>query len=272
MWLLAAYLFFHFGRRFRVAFSPSTVFADASGAIGNAWSHMENSEMAKRPQGLDPHSDEYKEKFGQNLLGMYMLTTGLYIFGERLREVVNSRKLDLYFLASLLYTFILTSIIFALEYFGLERLQPGSFVGVPAPGLLDFLGLSFSTLMTSDISTLKPASGLAQGVLYLQLFGSLLIIILLVFVILTSIRERYKQDLDGVVNELRTASDKIGVLLEANYELTISAAEVWLLEFNHGVTKWCLRLRHGEERARQIEAQIGDAEPPAASDGDKPRA
>lgn len=258
MAFLGVYLGVHFFRRFRVAFSPSTVFADVSGAIRSAWSRIKESEMAKqRTEGLDPASNEYKQKIGQNLLLIYMITTGLYFLGERLREVVNSRKLDLYFLGSLLYTFFLTSLVFAIEYFGLERVVPGSFTGVAEPEFLQFLGLSFSTLMTSDISPLKAASGLAQAGLYLQLFGSLLIIVLLVFVILTSIRERYKQDLDGVVNELGAASQSIGGLLEANYELTIAGAEAWLLEFNPAVTKWFLKLRHGEQRAREISESVG---------------
>jgi thiosulfate reductase cytochrome b subunit len=78
--------------------------------------------------------------------------------------------------------------------------------------------------MTSDISPLKPGSGLAQAGSYLQLLGSLLIVVLLVFVVLTSIRERYKQDLDGVVSELRDTSEGIGRFLEANYELTMAGA------------------------------------------------
>lgn len=252
MTYLGVYLVVHFVRRFRVAFSPSTVFADVSVVIRQVWSYTKESTMAKRPEGLDRDSPEYKQKFGQNLLVMYMVSSGLYFLGERLREVINSRKLDLYFLGSLLYTFVLTSIAFSLEYFGLERVLPGSFIGQPDPGLIQFLGFSFSTLMTSDISPLKPASGLAQTGAYIQLFGSLLIIVLLVFVVLTSIRERYRQDLDGVVGELREASDNIGGFLEANYELTVAGAEALLLEFNPAVTKWFLKLRYGEQRAREI--------------------
>ena len=192
------------------------------------------------------------------MLTVYVLTTGLYLLAECLREVVNSRKLDLYFLGSLFYTFVLTVVMFALEYLGLERIAPGSFAGVPDPGLLDFLGLSVSTIMTADVSPLHGVSGLAQTALYLQLLGSLLIIVLLVFVILTSIRERYKQDLDGMVHELAIASGKARERLEANYELTIAAAEAWLLEFNPPATRWFLKQLYGEARVREIEAQSAE--------------
>jgi len=252
MAFLALYLILHFARRFRVAFSPSTAFADLGGGIRHLWVGMKEKMLTKPPDGLDPQSTEYKQKFGQGLLSIYMTATALYVLGERLREVMNSRKLDLYFVASLLYTFFLTFFVFALEYFGLERIVPGSFAGSPQPGLFEFLGLSFSTLMTSDISPLKPISGLAQLASYVQLFGSLLIIVLLVFVVLTSIRERYRQDLDAVVNELRAASETTGSFLESNWELTIAGAEAALLEFNPVVTKWFLNLRYGDKRAQEI--------------------
>jgi hypothetical protein len=244
MGLLAVYLVTHYFRRFRMAFSPSTVFADVGTIVGKAWEKLRES-IPARPEGVDQESQEYKQKLGQNLLSIYMITTVLHYLGERLREAVNSRKLDLYFVGSLMYTFFLTVVVFGIEYFGLERLAPGSFTGIEKPSIFDFLGLSFSTLMTSDISPMKPASGIAQVASYVQLFGSLLIIVLLVFIILTSIRERYRQDLDGVVNELWSASERVGGLLEANYELTVAGAEAWLLEFNPTATptKWLRKLR-----------------------------
>lgn len=251
MFLTGGYLIVHYIRRFRVAFSPSTVFADVGGAVRKAWDAIRESTWAARPEG-DPQSERYQQQFGQSLLQMYMTTVGLHFLAARLKEVIESRKLDLYFIGSLVYTFALTTVIFGVEYFGLERLYPGSFTGVDSPGLMTFIGYSFSTIMTSDISPLKPSSDLAQLLSYFQLFGSLLIIVLLVFVVLTSIRERYRQDLGVVVEELGAAADRATVLIEENYELTIASAEAWLLEHNAQLARWLLRLRYGEERAKQI--------------------
>jgi hypothetical protein len=166
--------------------------------------------------------------------------------------VIESRKLDLYFVGSLLFTFLLTALVFAVEYLGLERLAPGSFAGVVGPGFLDFIGFSFSTLMTAEVSQLRAYSGVAQVLTYFQLFASLLIIVLLVFIILTSIRERYRDDLNDAVEELGAAEATAAALIEANYELTIEAVEAWLLEHNPLIVRWLLRLRYGEERAKEI--------------------
>lgn len=251
MFLAGGYLVAHYVRRFRVAFSPSTVFADVGGAVRKAWDSIRESAWLTRPKG-DPESEQYQQQFGQSLLQIYMTTAALHFLAARLKEVIESRKLDLYFVGSLVYTFALTTVVFGVEYFGLERLHPGSFSGADSPTLMSFIGFSFSTIMTSDISPLNPASGLAQLLSYFQLFGSLLIIVLLVFVVLTSIRERYRQDLGTVVEELGAAADRGAQLIQQNYDLTISSAEAWLLEHNAEITRWVLRVRYGEERAKQI--------------------
>jgi len=245
------FLISHYIRRFRVAFSPSTVFADIGGAVSRSWETIRVSEWASLPEG-DADSEEYKKQYGQNLLSMYFTTAGLEFLAECLNDIVKSRKLDLYFIGLLIHTFALTILIFGIEYFGLERIQPGSFLGTTSPGFWDFLGLSFSTIMTSGISPLKPASSLAQLLSYVQLFGGLLLLVLLVFLILTSIRERYRQDFSSIVDELHSCGDRAAALIEKNYELTITSAEAWLLEHYSMTVRWLLRLKYGEEGARRI--------------------
>lgn len=266
MVLTGCYLIVHYFRRFRVAFSPSTAFADVGGVVRKVGEVLGKCTWATRPEG-DSESELYHQEFSQRLTQIYMITGCLYFLAARFKEVVESRKLDLYFIGSLVYTFALTTVVFGVEYFGLERLYPGSFSGIDSPGLIEFIGFSFSTIMTSDISPLKPSSGLAQLFSYFQLFGSLLIVVLLVFIVLTSIRERYRQDLDSVVEELGVAADRGAILIEKNYELPIAAAEAFLLEHNAQVARWLLRLRYGENQAKEIP---GYSKPlvPKGSEGD----
>ena len=65
MVFLGAYLILHFVRRFRVAFSPSTVFTDVSGAIRNAWDTIKTSDIVKRPQGTDSESKSVHMRLAQ---------------------------------------------------------------------------------------------------------------------------------------------------------------------------------------------------------------
>lgn len=251
MTYIGAYLVLHYVRRFRTAFSPSTVFANITEIIRTVWAKIQESDLLKPPEG-DPNSETYKQKLGSNLLSIYAFTSLLHAFGKRLQEVVNSRKLDLYFICSLLYTFFLTAILFSIEYFGLEQIKPGSFSGIIKPSYFEFLGLSFSNLMPKDISPLKPVSGIAQSLVYCEVFTSILIIVLLVFVILTSIRERYKQDLDGVVKEIGVAADNSWGIISSNFELTLAGVERFLLSYNAQVAKWIFKLRYDDNEINKI--------------------
>jgi hypothetical protein len=265
MTFLGCYLIQHYINRFRLAFSPATFFAKVTETIKNIWGRLKQTDLLKPPTDTTPGSDGYEQKYGAQLLTAYSIITSLFFLGDRIRQVVNSRKVDFYLASSILYTFLLTAFIFAIEYLGLERLIPGSFTGVNNPGLLYFIGYSFDTLMTSDISPLRALSSLAQVISYVQLFGALLIIVLLVFVILTSIRERYKQDLESVVNELSSASDKLEEVLEANYLLTISALEVLLFNHSPDIMKLCLKVRRGENRVKEVSAYIDNVKKTKAS-------
>ena len=151
-----------------------------------------------------------------------------------------------------IYTILLTVLIFAIAYFGIERMTPGSFQGVSSPTLFHFIGFSFSNLMTSGTAPMIASSNLAQVISKVQLLTTLLIMVLFISVILTTIRKRYKQDFNGIIDELRIASDDASKYLEDNYDLTVAAAEAWLLEFNPIAIKWALKIRYGEERAKKM--------------------
>lgn len=252
MVVLAIYLLVHYARRFHIAFSPSTVFADVAGALRKSSEGANWRSWQKCPAGLDRRSKEYKEKHGSDLLGAYFTSVALYFVGERVQQVIKSRKLDLYLIGSLIYTFILTTIIFALLFLGLEHVIPSSFANASQATLVDFLGYSFAALMTADISQITPTTGLARAFAYAELVGSLAILVLLVFIRMTSTRERYQEDLDRVVSELGTMSRRLEHAIEENFELSLAGAESWLLEFNNELMWIALSLRYGRDRARQM--------------------
>jgi hypothetical protein len=261
MALLGVYLIWHYLRRFRVAFTPSTIFADVGGGFRKVWKVVKESEHTKPPK--DQKHPQYQKKYGDTLLSTYVATTLLYLIGERLQRVVNSRMLDLYFLGSLVYTFVLTVFVFAVEYFGVQRVWPGGFEGVADPGFVDFLAYSFSTLMMSEIALLRAMSEPALIVANFELVGSLALLVLLASVGITVARERYKEDFGSIVEQIRKASEGRGSLLEANFALTPSAAEKWLIAANPKLIAWVLALRHGKELAQKTIAAAADTSTPS---------
>ena len=247
MVFLGFYLVMHYIRRFRAAFSPSTVFRTWVDNI-RASSDKLPASMYRMPEDIKPGNPKYEEQLTQNLLGIYFASSMLLYLARGIKGVLQSRKLDIYYICSLVYTFMMTVLTFALLYFALEKVFPGSFKGLEgSPDFWSFLGLSFGTLWPGDISPLRGASSLAQTLRYAEHLASALIALLVVFVVLTSIRERHKRDLEILETELSNTSEAVGGYLADNYELTVAAAEAWIFKHSPTLLKPLLKLRYGKE-------------------------
>lgn len=251
MILLGAYLALHFGRRIQASFSPSTVFADVGKGLKGFWEHVKKQSPITKLDALQPGTPEHEKVFGQNVLNLYLYSTFLARIANRLRRLHETRKLDLYFALSLLYTFVLTIFVFTLLYFGLSHLTPSSFSERGSFG--GFLSYSFGTLTHYQLSPIVPRSAIAQFLTYAEVFASIVIGLLLVFIVFTSARERYRADIEATANELSAASEGFEVLIAENSALTVRAVEYRLLKINEHIAKYLLRLRYGEDAAKQIE-------------------
>lgn len=230
---LAGCLAFHYARRFRSAFQRSTVFATAVNGVRAVHKHLVH-------HGLTEYNDSTDAQQHKPLVRVqtgYVTLSALRIAAEKLREVSASRKVDLYLTASLVFTVAFTALVFAFLYQGLYALDPLSFTVTGAFGFWKALAYSFSTLMTADLATVVPTSTAAQILANAELFCSLLLFLLFVFVLLTSTRERYREDLDLIVGELRVASELAAETFERDFEMKVQAAEVLLIEAQPALMK-----------------------------------
>ena len=246
MTTIALYLARHYVARIRMAFRPSSTFTDIAQLIRNLWRHIEDQVFKKQiaeAAKLDPNSGEYKSKYQGNLTILYLFASVLGFVAEKLRDVAASRKLDLYFIGALVYTLALTVFVFGAQYWALEKLIPGSFQPKEEAGFWPLLGYSFGTLMTAGITRLTSVSGIAQVFSYLELVAGLFILIILVFVILTILRERSKEGMDQVIDELGQSVARIDDVLQGGYRLTLGQTEVILLTVNAKMVNWMRAVR-----------------------------
>ncbi|MFO1435199.1 MAG: hypothetical protein U1F34_02070 [Gammaproteobacteria bacterium] len=213
-----AYLLFflgaHYYRSLARAYTAS-VFEGLATLVAELRSKFEHSDFAKKTLPsltAEPTSKEEKELRGQ-ISSLFLCNELLNNISDRLTEVANSRKLDFYAIACVIYTGLVTSGIFAFLYWGLERALPSSFTGTEAPGFWSFLGASVSRLTASGISPIAPLSLAAQLLCYLEVVCQILIVVILAFTFLTVLRERFKEDIDAFIDELHdlTSSIEIGL-------------------------------------------------------------
>jgi hypothetical protein len=192
----------------------------------------------------------------------YLTLSALRIAAEKLREVSASRKVDLYLTASLVFTVAITTVVFALIYQGLYAVDPASFSVAGGLGFWKALAYSFSTLMTADLAAVVPTSTAAQIMANAELFCSLLLFLLFVFVVLTSTRERYREDLDLVVDELRAASEVAAERFERDFEMKLQVAEALLIEAQPAIMKLISRYdAHAAHLREHFPADDPESEP-----------
>jgi len=229
MTFLALYYCRHVFRKFRMAFQPASVFANLAEAIRKFWNLYKDKTLPDQVRVeslLDPTSDAYRAKTLENLNSLYLVNSLLLAIAEKLKRAAISRRLDIYFIASLLCTVLLTVAIFAFEYFGLEKIHPGSFLSPIKPGFWEFLSFSFNTMMTAGISPITPKSAIAQVMAHSELAAALLLLVILVFVVLTIIRERFREDVELTITELRNGAELIEGHIQQQYKLTIPDVEL----------------------------------------------
>lgn len=277
---LGTYLLIHYGTRLKRGYSQSSVFTELKPEIVKLRAFVEKLGLGKPPSqdSVTLENKAFREQFGQSLLAAYFVTAFLYFISEKMRQIVNSRRLDIYFVTSLAYSAFLTTSIYGFMYFGLYRLNPKSFSGASDATLIDFFGYSFSTLMTASVSPIGPASRDAYWLSQLEVVSALTLLVLLVFLVLTSIRERYRNDLDAMVLELKETSQHASNLMLANSALTMEGIVAMLVELNPGTAKFAITLMHGSVTGTQLYEQavaarnitrseepdaLGLAEPPA---------
>src|SRR6266516_778027 len=240
MIILLAYLVAHYMFRFSMAFRSTTFFANLGGTIRTIWegllSNFRKTEMQDLAK-LDPISDEVRKKRAANLQMVLVYTIVLRSFARKLQGVFSSRKTDLYFLGALLYSFVLTLVLFAFEYFALYKAQRSSF---PSTGIISFwtfLLFSFNVIIHAGFASLTPASRVAILFANLELLAGIVIFVIFVFVLLTSNRERYRQDLKVAIDKLEEGVQQIAGFIQDEFKLTVLEAEATILESNPGFSQ-----------------------------------
>lgn len=256
MLIIGCMLVIHYFRKMKTVFALKTAFAAISDTLNVMWENVKTSNAFVPPSDIDPTTKEGRSKFGSSLINMYLFTAVLSKIARQMKTGAESKILDLLLLLSWCFTLCFTITVFAFIFLGLEKAYPGSFLN--ATGFMSFLGYSLCILTTSDLTKIQPLSDTATIVSFLELGGSILVLILMAFLILTTLRDRFRDDFQRVTDELETTAKQFETLLTNNYKLTIHAAEEWLLSYSRETARYLLLLRHDESEIAAIEFSIGE--------------
>lgn len=225
---LLVYLSYHYILRLRIAFRPTSVFANIGPIVGNMWrtsiDTYKGNEFKAR-SGPDAKPSDYQKKHVQNIRDLYLNNLLAAHVANKLDQAVSSRRTDVYFIVALVYSFVLTVTIFGFQYLALFKLDPSSFNSTQQASFWSFLLFSFNVILHTGFATVVPVSGVAMVLANLELVAGLIIGLCLVFVLLTSSRERYRQDVKGVADKLSSSAKQIERFLDKKLRMRLIDAE-----------------------------------------------
>jgi hypothetical protein len=232
MSLLAAYLVYHYVLRLRTAFRANTLFARIAPGLQKMWrtsiqTYHGNEYKARSGPGADPK--HYPKKHVENIKELYMQNLMYAYVAGKLQRAVSARHTDVYFIMALIYSFALTMIVFAFEYFGLFKLDPTSFSHPTDVSFWSFLLFSFNAMLRAGYASVIPQSTLALAFANLELLASAVIGLCLVFILLTSSRERYRQEVKDVADNLASSAKQIERFLDRKLSLRLMDAEAKII-------------------------------------------
>lgn len=239
MVLLGAYLIVHLYRSLRKAYR-SSIFEGLGDLVKKLRVTLEGGQHGLwKKQKYDPGTKDYE----QQCLTFYLLNWGVEIVGERLLKVAKSRKPDLYLMLSWLATVLLTSFIYALEYWSLHKIDVFSFKADYALSFWSLWGFSFGKLTPSSISAVAPVSVAATILSYSELFCALIILVILVFSVLTAAREKYREDIADFVAEVGNLGRQLQDQFYQLYAVAVADVEIVLLPSNAVLINQLRRVR-----------------------------
>jgi hypothetical protein len=159
---------------------------------------------------------------------LYALRSAADLVAIHVGRIVKRKVFDLYLIASLLNTYILTALVFALEYTAVATLDSTAFRHTGKATFWLFLQRSVSVL-TPGPSTVEAISLLALALLYLEVACAVLVPGVLVFTLFRSARERFSEGMEQFATEMRQLAEVLDGRISVAYSLTLEECERVLL-------------------------------------------
>jgi hypothetical protein len=233
MILLFLDLIWHYIRKFYSISMPVRMIGFLKDRMFNGWEKVKQDIILKNVtewKQMDPQDEKYNQKKAESLGVAWLINRIFYRSAKYLKRAENTKIISIYFISSITFTFIYTLIIFALEYRSLSYINPESFRGLNGSNFLDYLYFSFLTFITMNFGDIIPASGLSKFLVSMEALSGIIIGLILFFIFTTIILDRYKKDMDTLINKLFQEETVLRGMLEVEFGKGIRDL---LLEFSY---------------------------------------
>jgi hypothetical protein len=248
MFILIIFLIYHFVKRFYLSFSPSQYSSKFNAALNKFWDKkaIENRlNEVSEPEDIELLTKEEKDKRNNEIQILLILNRLCLFLSSNLKRLQQRSVLALYVLISVIYTFLLTIVIFALENFALFNLNPANFSAVGSRSFLFFLYYSFNSIMTNNIADFMPVSDITRFANSIEIFFGVLVLIVLFYVYTTINREKYSAETDTMILLLNQQGEKFESHLTYQFNMSSEDAIKEIEKMNFSLIKLIYFLTSG---------------------------
>ncbi len=118
---------------------------------------------------------------------------------------------------------LLTVIVFAFLHYGLWKNYPHEYSGAAGANFLDFLFLSMS-LFHVNFTDIAPDGTTAKIITFFEWIIAAIYTIMVMTLVVSSFNERYKEEIDLIVDRLHRASVEVEDHIKAEYKINVENA------------------------------------------------
>jgi hypothetical protein len=182
----------------------------------------ERRSRVKTPKTSKVNKDS-KTSPQQKLAMSLLLNRALLFFATNLRDFQRRRAYLPHVLLGVIFTLLLTVIVFAFLHYGLWKNYPHEYSGAAGANFLDFLFLSMS-LFHVNFTDIAPDGTTAKIITFFEWIIAAIYTIMVMTLVVSSFNERYKEEIDLIVDRLHRASVEVEDHIKAEYKINVENA------------------------------------------------
>lgn len=230
-------LIIHYAHKIRLSVTKNN-YADLGKAFDKWRQNRESFCVKEYNEFLKKEDDpsKIKGKRCESLRTILVINAILRFIAIKFQKFRKSHIRTYYFIISLVHTFFISILSFALIYFGISKSVPGSFPNENF-SIWHSLYLSINTQVCFDIANIYPISETAMVATVLQKLSAWTFGIIITFIILTVFKERHDEDIKELVVQLNDEAKSLEALILAHYLISFDQAVAEVEEVNKGFNK-----------------------------------
>ena len=181
-----------------------------------------------------------------NLTYIYIVHSCSSFISEKVSIIADSGKIEIYIIVSWIVSLVYTWIIFSIEYLCVYKIDNDAFFTPQIDhkwGFSSFMAVSFGRLMPSSISPITTMSYTATALSYFQVICAFLLLVVLLRMMFTTMRENYKKDLQKLIEELDIIELIIQDKCESLFNMALTEVEKKLLRNRSEVVSSVRKIR-----------------------------